>query len=134
MIQSIFIGLVIAPSAALAIDGHRPHYEKAKACYIAASVVSLIGSTHAGSMPDNKDYARKVADRYLPVVAFEGHHLGMSYNEITSYLRTSNEVYSSREIKQMNASTKSAQMAQYNEIVAELRLCSEVPNIGQASE
>jgi hypothetical protein len=129
----LILMLLAVPSAVPAADGHRAHYDDAKRCHVAANVLALMGSNQR-DLPKNAGYGKEVADRFLPVIAYEGHKLGMTYQEIISDLRTSYEDYSKKKLAELNAGGKSNQIARYNEIVAEVRTCAEVPSIGLASE
>ncbi|MDP3673936.1 MAG: hypothetical protein Q8R44_02395 [Novosphingobium sp.] len=130
----LILMLLAVPSAVSAADGHRLHYDDAKQCHVAANVLALMGSVQPNYLPANTKYGREVADRFLPVIAYEGHKLGMSYDDMIDDLRTSYEGYSKRKLAELNAGTKSNQITRYNEILAEVRVCAEVPAIGLASE
>jgi hypothetical protein len=130
----LILMLLAVPSVVPAADGHRLHYDEAKHCHVVANIVALMGSSQSGYLPKNASYGREVADRFLPVIAYEGHKLGMSYEEMISDLRTSYEDYSKKKLAELNTGTKSSQMARYNQILAEVRACAEVPAISLASE
>ena len=134
MAGQLALALLAASSAVPAADGHRLHYNDAKHCHVVANVLGLMGSDRSDYLPKNAAYGKEVADRFLPVIAYEGHKLGMSYQEIVDDLRESYADYSKRKLAELNAGTKTNQMARYNEIVAEVRVCAEVPAIGLASE
>lgn len=134
MSKRLILALLAVPSLASASDGDRSHYEDAKRCHIAANMIALIDTKQAGNLPASSEYGREVSERFLPVIAYEGHKLGMSQEQIIGDIRASYYARSKAMLATLNAGNKSDQMARYNELLAEVRTCAEVPSIGMASE
>ena len=130
----IAVSLATLTAVATVTNAPADQYELAKHCYYAGRFVSSVTFKEDADAPDNKIFGRQVMNAYLPVIAFEGHHKGLTKEEISEDINAGYRAFSAQSLDKMNDGSRANQARSYNEIVDHAAACAEVGMLSLGSE
>ena len=124
----------LAFAAVPAAATHPEHYEQAMQCYLVTTFIGGIYREGKNDLPDNKASSESLAAPYMPVLAYEGTHMGMKSDEILTDISHRYGDFQRTKLAELNASADAAQTKIFNELVERANACGGIPTFSRTAE
>ena len=135
LLAAVILPAFASPLAAQDDQDHQEHYEEVLACAAKADFLANVYRTGGGdALPDNREVGNAIKARLLPVLAYEGHRMGMTAGEIIEDINTTLADYHRTTLARLNTLTPVRQSDEFNLIVRQVNLCGAMPVIQVSSE